>query len=68
MVAGSEPNERDKMNSIRCENSRHFRNKKLEYLKSRTGKLETNAITVILETCKKAKIDVRRLANLKFTS
>jgi hypothetical protein len=36
-----------KINGVICENSRHFRNKELEYLKGRTGKLETNAITVM---------------------
>jgi hypothetical protein len=52
------------MNSARCENSRHFRNRALEYLKDITGKFETNAIIIILETCIETKINMTRLANI----
>jgi hypothetical protein len=33
----------DNLNNIRCEASRHFRNKKKEYLKAKTNELETNS-------------------------
>ena len=33
----------DNLNSVRREASRHFRNKKKEYLKAKTEKLETNS-------------------------
>jgi hypothetical protein len=40
----------DNTNSIRREASRHFRNKKREYLKDKINKLVTNR-TKTLETC-----------------
>ena len=33
----------DNLNNVRCEASRHFRNKKKEYLKAKVEKLETNS-------------------------
>jgi len=33
----------DNLNNVRCEASRHFRNKKKEYLKAKIEKLETNS-------------------------
>jgi hypothetical protein len=33
----------DNLNNVRCEASRHFRNKKREYLKARINEFETNA-------------------------
>ena len=31
------------LNSVRCEASRHFKNKKRKYLKAKTNELETNS-------------------------
>jgi hypothetical protein len=47
-----DPNEihGDNLNSIRCEASRHFRNKKGDYLKHISNELATNR-TRTLETC-----------------
>jgi hypothetical protein len=33
----------DNLNNIRCETSRHFRNKKRQYLKDRIDELATNS-------------------------
>jgi hypothetical protein len=33
----------DNLNSVRCEDIRHFRNKKKEYLKAKIDELETNS-------------------------
>jgi len=33
----------DNLNNVRCGASRHFRNKKKEYLQAKIGKLETNS-------------------------
>ena len=33
----------DNLNNVRCDASRHFRNKKKEYLKAKIEKLETNS-------------------------
>jgi hypothetical protein len=33
----------DNLNNVRCEGSRHFRNKKKEYLKAKINELETNS-------------------------
>jgi hypothetical protein len=33
----------DNLNNVRCEVSRHFRNKKKEYLKAKLNELETNS-------------------------
>jgi len=33
----------DNLNNVRYETSRHFRNKKKEYLKAKTDELETNS-------------------------
>jgi hypothetical protein len=33
----------DNLNNVRCENSRHFRNRKREYLKDRVNELEMNS-------------------------
>jgi hypothetical protein len=33
----------DNLNTVRCETSKRFRNKKKEYLKSKIGELETNS-------------------------
>jgi hypothetical protein len=39
----------DKVNNVRCQASRHFRNKKREYLKDKINELATNRETSIEE-------------------
>ena len=41
----------DNINSVRCEASRHFRNKKKEYLEAKNEKLDTKSKIKILGTC-----------------
>jgi hypothetical protein len=41
----------DNLNSARRETSRHFRNKKKEYLKAKIDEIETNRKIKILGTC-----------------
>jgi hypothetical protein len=40
----------DNLNNVRCQNSRHFKNKKREYLKDKINELATNR-TRTTETC-----------------
>jgi len=40
---GSEPKIVDNLNNVRCECSRHFRNKKKEFLKAQIEEIETNS-------------------------
>ncbi|PNF14117.1 hypothetical protein B7P43_G01057, partial [Cryptotermes secundus] len=42
---------RDNVNNIRCETSRHFRNKKREYLKDKIDELAMNSKKRTLDTC-----------------
>jgi hypothetical protein len=42
VVTESKPKYVDNLNNVRCEASRHFRNKKKEYLKAKINELETN--------------------------
>jgi t-SNARE complex subunit (syntaxin) len=41
------------LNNIRCEASRHFRNKKTEYMKDTTDELAMNSKKNIRDTCTK---------------
>jgi hypothetical protein len=41
----------DNLNNIRCEASRHFRNKNREYLKDKINELAMNVRTRTSETC-----------------
>ena len=45
MVAGCKPKQSNvsNQNNVRCEASRHFRNKKKEYLKAKIDEFETNS-------------------------
>jgi len=43
VVREFEPNNVDNLNNVRHEASRHFRNKKKEYMKSKIKELETNS-------------------------
>jgi hypothetical protein len=42
VVTGSKPNKRSNINNIRLEATRHFRNKKREYLKDKINELAVN--------------------------
>jgi hypothetical protein len=41
----------DNLNNIRCDTSKHLRNKQKEYLKGKIDELATNSKTRTLETC-----------------
>jgi hypothetical protein len=56
----------DNLNNVRREASRHFRNKKKEYLKPKIGKLENNRKTKRnSEKCIGASITLRRFNSLQ---
>jgi hypothetical protein len=50
----------DNLNNIRCETSRHFRNKKREYLKDKTDELATDIRTRTLRDLYKEIIEFKR--------
>jgi len=54
----------DNLNNVRREASRHFRNKKKEYLKAKIDELETNN-KKITETCKGATNTLRTVTSLE---
>jgi hypothetical protein len=43
MITGSEPNKWDNLNNVRYEASKHFRNKKREYLQDKINELATHS-------------------------
>ena len=51
MVTESKPSKADNLNNIRREGSRHRRNKKKEFMKSKIDEFETNSNIKISETC-----------------
>ena len=55
----------DNLNNVRHEASRHFRNKKMEYLKAQIDELETNNKKRISETCIKATNTSRTVTSLE---
>jgi hypothetical protein len=55
----------DNLNSVRYEVSRHFRNKKKEYLKAKIEELETKSKIKILGTFIGATMTLRRFTSLK---
>jgi hypothetical protein len=55
----------DNLNNIRREAIRHFRNKKKEYLKAKTGKLENNRKIKNSEKCIGASVKLRRVTSLE---
>ena len=55
----------DNLNNARHEASRHFRNKRKEYLNAKTKQLETNCKIKILGTCIGASLTLRRATSLK---
>jgi hypothetical protein len=54
----------DNLNNVRREGSRHFRNKKKEYLTAKINELETDR-TRISETCTGASVTLRRVTSLE---
>jgi hypothetical protein len=65
LVTGSKPNQTSSgnLNNITREGSRHFWNKKKEYLKAKINELETN-IKKIAETSVGASMTLRRVTSL----
>ena len=54
----------DNLYTVRREASRHFRNKKKEYVKSKIDKLETNSEMKTLQACIGASVILRRGTSL----
>jgi hypothetical protein len=54
----------DNINNVRCEDSRHFRNKNKKYLKAKIEELETNSKIKVLGTCIVASVNLRRITSL----
>ena len=54
----------DKTNNVRREASRHFRNKKKEYLKAQIDELEANS-KIKKDICTEASMILRRVTILK---
>ena len=50
----------DNLNSVRCEVSRHFRNKRKEYLRAKIEELEANTRLTTLGICIGASMTLRR--------
>jgi len=59
-----DPNQSN-VGNVRREASRHFRNKKMEYLRAKIDELETNSKTKISETCIGASVTLRRVTSLE---
>jgi len=55
----------DNLNNARCEASRHFRNKKKEYLKTKIDEVETNSKIKLLYTCIEASVILRMVTSLE---
>jgi len=54
----------DFLNNVRCEVSKHFRNKKKAYLRAKIEELETNRRSKTLGTCIGASVTLRRGTSL----
>jgi hypothetical protein len=58
----------DNLNNIRREASRHFRNKKEEYLKEKINEVAHRTVrTRTLETCIEEYMSLRRVTNIEVT-
>jgi len=55
----------DNLNNVRCEPSRHFRNKKKAYLKAKIEELETNSKIKNIRDLYKGSNDFRRVTSLE---
>jgi poly(3-hydroxyalkanoate) synthetase len=65
VIIGSKPKNVDNLNNVRRETSRHFRNKKKEYLKAKIDEIESNSKIKILGTCIGASMTLRRVTSLE---
>jgi len=54
----------DNLNNVKCEASRHFRNKRKEYQKAKIDELETNSKIRSIETCIREPVILRRVTSL----
>jgi len=59
VVTGSNQSNLDNLNDVRCEASRHFRNKKKEYLKAKINELETNGKITDIRDLNRGIIDLK---------
>ena len=55
----------DNLNTVRCEASRHFRNKKKEYLKAKFEELENNNKIKMMGTGIAASMTLSRVTSLE---
>ena len=51
----------DNLNNVRCEASRHFRNKKKEYLKAKIDELESNSKIINIRDMSRGIIDFKKI-------
>jgi len=54
----------DNLNNVRRDDSRHFGEKKKEYLKAKIEELETNSKIIILGICIWVSMTLRRITSL----
>jgi hypothetical protein len=57
----------DNLDNLRCEASRHFRNKEREYQKNKINELATNSKSKNIRDLYRGKINLRRATNLEIT-
>jgi tRNA A37 threonylcarbamoyladenosine dehydratase len=55
----------DNLNRVRLAASRHFRNKKEEYMKAKINELETDSKVKMSDTCVGASVILRRVTSLE---
>jgi DNA repair ATPase RecN len=60
MIAGSMQNKWDNLNNVRHEDSRHFRNKRFQYLKDKMNELAMNSKNKIIEDVYRGISEVKR--------
>ena len=63
VITGSDRSNRY-LSNVRCEASRHFRNKKKEYLKDKIDELETNS-KIKISNIYRELVTLRRFTNLE---
>jgi hypothetical protein len=57
----------DNLNNIRCEASKYFRNKKMEYLKGKINELATNSKNENIRVLYRGVNEFKRSTNLEIT-
>jgi hypothetical protein len=55
----------DDLNNVRCDASKHFRNKSKAYLKAKIGELETNSNIKYIRTCMGVSMTSRKVTSLE---